>query len=101
MRIVYIYMYNQALANVVKKDLPESEEGGGGKAIVRYQLAAVQKLPAGTPADIRTLASEGKEAMIAIAETYANTPWALLAKRDKGVALGLTWQVSQGLVANR
>lgn len=101
MRIVYIYMYNQALANVVKKDLPESEEGGGGKAIVRYQLAAVQKLPAGTPAEIRSLASEGKEAMIAIAENYPNTPWALLAKRDKGVALGLTWQVSQGLVASR
>ncbi len=101
MRIVYIYMYNQALANVVKKDLPEATDGGAGKAIVRYQLAAVQKLPPGTPADIRTMATEGKEAMNAIAEAYPNTPWALLAKRDKGAALGLTWQVSQGLVASK
>jgi hypothetical protein len=40
--------------------------------------------------------TEARQALANIAKEYANTPWALLAKSDKAVAIGLRLVGSSG-----
>jgi len=42
--------------------------------------------------EFRALAAEGKEKLEEIIKSHPNTPWAMLAKREKNSRLGLTWQ---------
>jgi hypothetical protein len=46
------------------------------------------------PKDIRDMADEARATLAEIVEKHPNTPWALVAKREKGFALGLEWQAS-------
>ncbi len=86
-RIAYLSEYNLALGRVKKDELPPLE----GKN-VGWKLAAVNKMK--SPSEIRKLAEEARETMQELIDNHPGSPWAILAKREKGIALGLDWQTS-------
>ena len=84
LRICYANQYNLALANVRGGKLPDLKDGQNG-----YRLTAETTLDKNTPANYKDLFTEARKAMADIAKQHPNTPWALLAKSDKAVAIGL------------
>ena len=89
-RLAYIYEYNLALGKVKLETLPElspSQLKNGG-----WRLASTQKMI--SPKEIRDMADEAKSAMTELAKANPNTPWAVLAKAQRSMALGLNWQPS-------
>ena len=89
-RQVYISQYNLMLGKVRKDELPELikdkekeiEQNG-------WRLAAVLEIQ--SPAESKTLAKEVKKDLEALVADHPKTPWALQAKRERGLALGLQW----------
>lgn len=84
LRICYVNQYNLALANVRGGKLPDLKDGQTG-----YRLTAETSLDKNTPAQYKEMFKEAREALTALAKDHPNTPWALLAKSDKSVAIGL------------
>jgi hypothetical protein len=84
LRICYANQYNLALANVRGGKLPDLKDGQNG-----YRLTAETTLDKNTPSNYKDLFSEARKALTDLAKEHANTPWALLAKTDKAVAIGL------------
>ena len=87
MRIAYLEEFNLAYGKVRKDELPELDPTKGHKGWV---LAASTKIAA--TKEIRDLADEGRDLLVEVAKENPHTPWALLAKRDKGIVLGLKWE---------
>ena len=85
MRIAYTQEYNLVLGKLAKKELPEK-----GPDDVGYRLAAVEKLSA--PVEYRTMAEEGKNLLAEVVKNHPNTPWAVMAKQERNLRLGLKWQ---------
>jgi hypothetical protein len=88
LRLAYLSEYNLALGKVRRDELPPLE----GKKDAGWKLAAVEKMKA--PKEVRDLAEEGKNLLNELATAHPGTPWALAAKREKNLALGLEWQAS-------
>jgi hypothetical protein len=89
-RFAYIAEYNLAFGKVKTDALPElTEEQAktGGWVIFSQDKMA-------SPKDIRDLAEEGKQTMAELAKANPNTPWAVVAKMNRGVILGVVWQAS-------
>lgn len=84
LRICYANQYNLALANVRAGKLPDLQPGQNG-----YRLSAEANLDKNTPADYKEKFNEARQALTEIAKAHPNTPWALLAKSDRTVAIGL------------
>ena len=84
LRICYANQYNLALANVRSGKLPDLQPGQTG-----FRLTAELNLDKNTPANYKEMFTEARKALTEIAKEHANTPWALLAKSDRTVAIGL------------
>ena len=84
LRICYANQYNLALANVRSGKLPDLQPGQNG-----YRLSAEPNLDKNTPANYKEMFKEAQTALTGIAKENPNTPWALLAKSDRTLALGL------------
>lgn len=84
LRICYVNQYNLALANVRGGKLPDLKEGQEG-----YRLSAEATLDKNTPPDKKELFNDARKALAEIAKDHPKTPWALLAKSDRTVAIGL------------
>ena len=87
MRIAYLEEFNLAYGKVRKDELPELDPAKGHRGWV---LAATTKMA--VTRDMKDLADEGRDRLVDLAKSNPHTPWALLAKRDKGVVLGLRWE---------
>ena len=84
LRICYANQYNLALANVRGGKLPDLKPGQTG-----FRLAAEMTLDKNTPSNYKELFTEARKALTDLAREHPNTPWALLAKSDRTVAIGL------------
>jgi Caspase domain len=91
LRICYANQYNLALANFRSGKLPDLKDGQTG-----YRLSAEMTLDKNTPATYKEMFTEARRALADIAKEYPGTPWALLAKSDKAVAIGLRLIGSSG-----
>lgn len=94
LRICYANQYNLALANVRGGKLPDLQPGQNG-----YRLTAEVNLDKNTPANYKEMFNEARKALTELAKENPNTPWALLAKSDRTVAIGL--RLSGGTVGTR
>jgi len=84
LRICYSNQYNLALANVRGGKLPDLKEGQNG-----YRLTAELTLDKNTPATYKEMFTDARKALLDLSKENPNTPWALLAKSDRSVAIGL------------
>jgi hypothetical protein len=84
LRICYANQYNLALANVRSGKLPDLQPGQNG-----YRLSAEPNLDKNTPANYKEMFKDAQTALSEIGKENPNTPWALLAKSDRTLALGL------------
>jgi len=84
LRICYANQYNLALANFRSGKLPDLQPGQNG-----YRLSAELNLDKNTAANYKEMFNEARKALTDIAKEHPSTPWALLAKSDRTVAIGL------------
>lgn len=84
LRICYVNQYNLALANVRGGKLPDLKEGQNG-----FRLTAESQLDKNTPANYKDMFNEARKTLNQIAKDHPKTPWALLAKSDRTVTIGL------------
>jgi hypothetical protein len=89
LRLAYLSEYNLILGKVRKDELPPLDPALKHKG---WKLAAVEKMK--SPKEIRDMVDEAKEILNGLIENHPNTPWAVLAKREKNISLGLEWQAS-------
>lgn len=93
-RLAFIEEYNFALGNIRTDSLPERDKGKGH---VGLQLVSVEKMK--SKKEIKEIAESAKELFARIGKEHEGTPWAVQAKRDGAVSLGLEWRpYSTGLV---
>ncbi len=86
-RLAFMNEYNLALGNIRTDSLPERDEKKGQ---VGLQLVSVEKMK--SKKEYRDLADSAKELFTKLADEYKGTPWAVQAKRDRVIALGLEWR---------
>jgi hypothetical protein len=84
LRLCYANQYNLALANVRSGKIPDLKPGDNG-----YLLSAEMTLHKDTGGNYKDMYSEAKKALLDISKQHPNTPWAVLAKSDRSVAVGL------------
>jgi hypothetical protein len=84
-RLAFMHEYNLALAYIRTDSLPEKKKGDTG-----WQMVSVAEMK--SKRDIRDIAEQAREMFEEIASKHKGTPWAVLAKRAKSVALGLEWR---------
>ena len=89
-RLAFVNEYNFALGNIRTDALPPRKEMNGRKQ--GLQLVSTVKMK--SKKDIQEGAEGAKALFATVAEENKDTPWAVLAKRGKSVALGLSWQAS-------
>jgi hypothetical protein len=94
LRICYANQYNLALANVRSGKLPDLQPDQNG-----YRLTAEVTLDKNTPANYKEMFNDARKALTEIAKEHPSTPWALLAKSDRTVAIGL--RLTGGTVGTR
>lgn len=83
-RLAYLNEYNVALAKVKLEDLPKLEARHKG-----WKLATTEKMS--SPALVRRMADDGVKLLEKVAKDHPNTPWAVLAKSQRHLTLGLEW----------
>jgi hypothetical protein len=90
-RLAFIEEYNYALGNIRTDTLPERD---AKKGHVGLQLVSVEKMK--SKKEIKEIADSAKELFARIVKEHKGTPWAVQAKRDGAVALGLEWRPFKG-----
>lgn len=85
-RLAYLHEYNLALGNIRTEVLPprDAKLGHDGYRLVSSPTMKAKKE--------RAMLTEAQELFDAMAAGYKGTPWAIVAKRDRGLSLGLAWQ---------
>jgi len=84
LRICYVNQYNLALANVRNGKLPDLKDGQNG-----FRLTAETALDKNTQANYKDMFADARKTLTEMAKQHPNTPWALLAKMDRTIAIGL------------
>ena len=86
-RLAYMNEYNKLLGNLITETLPALDAKAGQDG---YTLIASDTLKSGK--DIKKMADEAQELFQEITVKYKGTPWALQAKQEKSVQIGLAWK---------
>jgi hypothetical protein len=84
-RLAFLHEYNRKLGDVRNDNLPDLDPAKGEDG---YKLVSSEEIRAG---DIRRTAKRARERFADIAADHKGTPWAVQAKRDAAVPLGLRW----------
>ena len=84
LRLAYLSEYNLALGKVKLEQLPELTDKHKG-----WKIAYTEKMI--SPKDIRDMAQEAKDALAEMVKQNPNTPWAVVARSQRGLTLGQTW----------
>lgn len=95
-RLAFMNEYNKVLGDVLTETLPPLDAKLGQDS---YKLASSERMK--SRREIQRLAEEAKEIYERIIAEHKGTPWAIQAKRDKSLSLGLTWQPISSGDANR
>jgi len=85
-RLAFINEYNKMMGNVLTETLPPLNTKLGQDT---FKLAAAEKMKSGK--DVQRLVEESRKLFDKIITEHKGTPWAVQAKRDKNLALGLMW----------
>ena len=85
-RQAYLHEYDLLMGNVQTDTLPPIDS----KLHAGLKLVTTDKMK--SKADIKKLATDAVELYEKIIKDYPGTPWAMQAKREKGIPLGLMWQ---------
>jgi hypothetical protein len=88
-RLAYMQEYNLAVGNVLTETLPELDPKLEHDAYALVPLATAQMK---SKKAVKQLATEAAELFAKLATERKGTPWAVQARRDAAVPLGLTWQ---------
>ena len=88
-RLAYMNEYNKILGNIVTETLPALDPKNGQDG---YILVASESLKSGK--EVKKMAEEATEAFQEISVKYKGTPWAIQAKQEKSVQIGLTWKAA-------
>ncbi|WP_020473547.1 hypothetical protein [Zavarzinella formosa] len=83
-RICYAYQYNLALANVRGGKVPDLTGDQNG-----YRLTAEVTLDKNTAKEYKVMFDEARKSLNELVKNHPQTPWALLSKADRTVAIGL------------
>ncbi len=86
-RYVYVNEYNSAMGLIRKDSLPELDKKKGH---IGWKLASTNRLLSG--AEVKDMAKDAKKLYAKLAKENPSTPWEVLAKRERGTALGLQWE---------
>jgi hypothetical protein len=91
-RLVFLIEYSYTLAAMRRDDLPELAPGQNGWRLgTGKKITVNEKKAKDLVADL--VGKKGNKGLWdTIQENYPETPWALLATREKGIALGLEWR---------
>ncbi|MCZ2340991.1 MAG: caspase family protein [Bacteroidales bacterium] len=84
-RLAFMHEYNLALAYIRTDSLPTK-----GKDDTGWQMVSVAEMK--SKRDVKDMAEVAREMFDEIATKNKGTPWAILSKRAKSVALGLEWR---------
>jgi hypothetical protein len=87
LRWAFIEEYRGALGKIRTDSLPKPEKGKAAG----YRLASAMKMT--SKKDVLEKAEEARDALAKMAEDHKGTPWEVLAKMHKNIALGLKWEV--------
>jgi predicted Zn finger-like uncharacterized protein len=84
-RLAFMQEYNLALGSIRTEVLPplDPKQGQDGYKLISSERMKVKE---------KTFAEEAKEIYDSIIDDYKGTPWAVQAKRDRVLSLGLAWQ---------
>lgn len=88
-RLIYILEYETALAKIRTDSLPPLENGATG-----YRLAS-RKRPSSREGKSRAWRADVKDLWNKIVDDYPDTPWSLLARRERATNLGLEWRATR------
>jgi len=83
-QIAFLYEY-QSMLGLMRKELPPKEPGMQG-----WRLSPMAAMSGDI--DGKRMAKSAGKIFDAIAQQNANTPWSVLAKRERTIALGLAWK---------
>jgi hypothetical protein len=86
-RLAYMNEYNKLLGNIITETLPtlDAKLGQDGYLLVPSETLKSDK-------KIKQMAEEAAELFQEITVKYKGTPWAIQAKQEKTVQIGLTWK---------
>jgi hypothetical protein len=84
-RLVYIYEYNNLLALVRTDSLPMLESVHTG-----WRVNTSAKIQIKEPS-VKEMAKQAGKTWDRMGKEYPNTPWAVIARRERNVAMGLQW----------
>lgn len=87
MRWAYLEEYNLSLGDIRTDRLGTAPAGANPV----WRLVSVPKMK--SKGEIKEVAEAGKELMGKLADEHKGTPWEVLAKMHKNVALGLAWKL--------
>jgi hypothetical protein len=85
MRLVFLFEYSYTLGRVRSDDLPELAMGQNG-----WRVGAAKKI-AVTEKKAKDLVKESKAILNRVVSNNPDTPWAILAQRDREIYLGAPW----------
>jgi hypothetical protein len=89
-RLIYVSEYNYALAQIRTDSLPELPEG---MTNYKLRLGSQDKVSVTKrERDVKTWVKELKGLWDKILNDYPDTPWAVIARRERMTALGLEWR---------
>ncbi len=88
-RLIYVIEYNYALGQIRRDDLPILEGGAKG-----YILGSRDR-PSANEAEVRAWSRELRRLWRKIITDYPNTPWSMMARRERNSALGLEWRLAR------
>ena len=88
-RLAYMNEYNLMLGNVLTETLPELD---GKLRQDGYKLVAIETAKMKSKKDIKQLGADAMEIFDKLIAERKGTPWAIQAKRESAVELGMSWQ---------
>jgi uncharacterized caspase-like protein len=84
-RLVYIYEYNNLIALIRGDALPELSPTSTGWRINTSAKIQIKE------ASVKAMAKDASKIWERLSKDYPGTPWAVIAKREKNVSMGLQW----------
>ena len=85
-RLVYIYEYDNLIAQIRTDSLPALEE----KIHVGWRVNTSNKVQI-KEAKVKSMVKDVSKIWTRMEKDYPMTPWAIIAKREKNIAMGMSW----------
>ncbi len=84
-RLVYIYEYNNLIALIRSDALPALDPKDTGWRVNSSNKIQIKE------ASVKDMAKQAGKTWDRMSKDYAGTPWAVIARRERNIAMGLQW----------